>query len=122
MELEDFAQAILDHALALPETWEDHPWGESAIKVRKKAFLFSGFSTEDAFGISLKLPQSAAEVLEWELASPTGYGLGKHGWVSIRWSRSDALPLALAAVLPLIEESYAVVAPKTVVKKWLANR
>ena len=28
------------HALAFPEATEDFPWGERAIKVRGKAFLF----------------------------------------------------------------------------------
>jgi hypothetical protein len=27
-------------ALAYPEAWEDHPWGETVVKVRAKIFLF----------------------------------------------------------------------------------
>jgi len=44
-------------ALALPETHEDHPWGDTLIKVRGKTFVFMGES-DDGFGLSVKLPQS----------------------------------------------------------------
>ena len=29
-------------ALGLPEAWEDHPWGETVVKVAKKVFVFFG--------------------------------------------------------------------------------
>ena len=32
--------ALRKAALAYPETREDHPWGESAFKVKEKVFLF----------------------------------------------------------------------------------
>ncbi len=40
--LEDAENMLRSYALSLPEAWEDHPWGETAIKVRKKVFLFMG--------------------------------------------------------------------------------
>lgn len=115
MDLEDFGNAIREHGLALPEAWEDHPWGESALKVRKKVFVFNGFPEPDRYTLSVKLPRSAADVLTWENAKPTGYGLGRHGWVSIGWDRGAALDLE--AVLALVDESYRAVAPKTLVKR-----
>ena len=33
-------------ALAYPETREDHPWGEIAIKVKGKVFVFMGYSED----------------------------------------------------------------------------
>ncbi len=115
MELEEFGDALRAYALSLPEAWEDHPWGESAIKIRKKVFVFNGFSTPDRYGLSVKLPESATDELTWANAKPTGYGLGRSGWVSIGWDRGDAVDPA--AIEPLIRESYRAVAPKTLAKK-----
>src|SRR3954471_15465163 len=69
-------------ALAFPEATEDFPWGERAIKVRGKAFLFLR-AEGDAVSFSVKLPHAAAEALELPNVEPTGYGLGKHGWVTV---------------------------------------
>lgn len=120
MELEDFAKQVVALALEFPEAWQDSPWGDVAVKVRKKAILFGGWPTEDRFSISLKLPESGADVLEWEHAAPTGYGLGRHGWVSIGFPRGEAHDLE--ALRPLLEESFQAVAPKTLVKQWRASR
>ena len=48
-------------------------------------------------------------------ATPTGYGLGKSGWVSAHFVASDDPPLAL--LREWIDESYRAVAPKTMVAK-----
>ena len=42
-------------ALAYPEAWEDHLWGETVIKVRAKIFLFL-HEGEDGLRLSVKLP------------------------------------------------------------------
>src|SRR5262252_3733245 len=68
-------------ALAYPESWEDHPWGETVIKVKTKIFLFL-FEDEDGLRVSLKLPRSREFALEYPFTKPTGYGLGKAGWVT----------------------------------------
>ena len=68
-------------ALAFPEATEDFPWGERAIKVRGKAFLFLR-AEGTTVSFSVKLPQTAAEALELPYVEPTHYGLGKHGWVT----------------------------------------
>jgi len=96
-------------ALALPETTEDFPWGERAIKVRGKAFLFLR-AQGTGVSFSVKLPHSAAEALERPDAEPTHYGLGKHGWVTFTVDASRALPIATFAAW--LTESYRAVAPK----------
>lgn len=104
-------EALLHHALALPEAWEDNPWGERAIKVRKKVFVFSGYTEdEDRFGLSLKLPLSREAALALPGAAPTGYGLGKAGWVSLGFRAGQEVPLD--TLMEWIEESYRAVAPK----------
>ena len=104
--------ALLAFALRLPEAFEDHPWGETVVKVRKKVFVFLGHA--ESFGLSVKLPQSAFEALLLPFTEPTGYGLGKSGWVTARFERDAAIPLTL--LREWIEESYRAVAPKTRVK------
>ena len=96
-------------ALAYPEAYEEMPWGHSAIKVRKKVFLFMGTS-EGRFSLSVKLPHSHPAALLLPFAEPTGYGLGKSGWVSARFDAADLPPLPM--LREWIEESYRAVAPK----------
>jgi len=79
-------------ALAFPEAAEDFPWGERAIKVRGKAFLFMR-AEGDTVSFSVKLPHSAAEALELPYVEPTHYGLGKHGWVTASVDGGRAAPL-----------------------------
>ena len=70
-------------ALSFPGAWADEPWGDYAVKVGKKIFVFlSGpDSTEPA--ITVKVPESRDHALSYPEAFPTGYGLGKHGWVTL---------------------------------------
>lgn len=105
---------IRKFAFSMPEAWEDHPWGESVAKVGKKVFVFFGHSA-DTFGMSVKLPKSGRDVLGESFAEPTGYGLGKGGWVTVRFGEKDDLPVG--PMLEWIEESYRAVAPKKLSKK-----
>lgn len=107
-------ETIRKAALAYPETHEDHPWGEIAIKVKGKVFVFMG-ADENGFGFSVKLPKSGPMVLKKKFAEPTHYGLGKSGWVSCKFSRDSDVPLKDA--LKWLEESFRAVAPKRVLEK-----
>jgi predicted DNA-binding protein (MmcQ/YjbR family) len=96
-------------ALSFPETREDFPWGESAIKVRSKTFLFMRDS-DVGLSLSVKLPQSREFALEYPFAQPTGYGLGKSGWVTARFAPKEKPPLDVLEAW--IGESYRAIAPK----------
>jgi hypothetical protein len=78
-----------------------------------------GTTDDGGFGLSVKLPASAPMALLLPFASPTGYGLGKSGWVSARFSPSESPPLDLLRAW--IDESYRAIAPKTLVKKLPAT-
>ena len=99
-------------ALAYPESHEDSPWGECAIKVRKKVFLFMSRGG-DGLSLSVKLPTSNHEALLLPFTEPTHYGLGKHGWVSASFAAGAAPPIPI--IEAWIEESYRAVAPKKLV-------
>jgi predicted DNA-binding protein (MmcQ/YjbR family) len=105
-------------ALAFPETREDHPWGESAFKVRDKVFLFMS-EAEEQLRLTVKLPESRGFALLLPFAQPTGYGLGKSGWVTASFGPEDSIPLPM--LLDWMEESFCAVAPKKVVVS-LTNR
>ena len=106
------ADRIRSFAFALPEAWEDHPWGESVAKVGKKVFVFFGTTDGDEpFGFSVKLPISNDEALSMPFTEPTGYGLESGHWVTVR--PPDDIPVDL--LLAWIEESYRTVAPKSLV-------
>lgn len=99
-------------ALAYPETTEEFPWGDRVVKVKGKVFVFMGVDAEGAFGCSLKLPRSHTLALELPFAAPTGYGLGKSGWVSLRGPELEEAPFEMLA--EWLEESFRAVAPKKV--------
>jgi predicted DNA-binding protein (MmcQ/YjbR family) len=100
---------LREFALGLPGAWEDFPWGEVVIKVNKKVFVFLG--TEDAEAVAMSVKLTDHDLHEHALslpgAAPTGYGLGRAGWVSVPLAAAEA-----DVLLDWIEESYRTVAPK----------
>ena len=88
--------------------------GEPTFRVRGKNFVFAA---QDASGISVKLPkeEAAAVIATDKTAEPTGYGLGRHGWVSVTLGQKPS-----AARWTQVEEwvrtSYTMVAPKALAR------
>ena len=103
-------EKVLAFALSLPETVEEHPWGEDVVKVRGKIFVFVGASGSRR--ISVKLAESHAHALAIDGAEPTGYGLGKAGWVTVPVRGPG---VSLGVLRDWVEESYRIVAPKRLV-------
>lgn len=100
--------------LSYPEAHEDHPWGESVIKVRKKVFVFLGVAGPE-LSFSVKLPESQDFALILPNTQPTGYGLGKSGWITVRFRSSEKPPMDI--IEEWIDESYRAVAPKKLIKQ-----
>ena len=99
------------YALSLPEAWEDFPWGEPVIKVRKKIFLFLGHRDGAGLTLSVKLSdQRQAEALSLPFVRPTGYGLGRSGWITAAFQPGET-PLT-GWLIDWIRDSYRAVAPK----------
>jgi predicted DNA-binding protein (MmcQ/YjbR family) len=109
---QEIETALRDYALGFPEAVEEFPWGERAIKVKGKAFLFMRASAEEV-SFSVKLPHSRFFVLDMPNTEPTHYGLGKHGWVTARFA--GAPKASLDTYKMWVEESYRAVAPKKLV-------
>lgn len=96
------------------EAWGDEP----TFRVRGKTFIFTDPEVQ---ALSVKLPkeEAAAVVATDPFAEPTGYGLGRHGWVSVRiggggrdrWEQVEEW----------VRTSYVLVAPKSLGKVVLAE-
>jgi predicted DNA-binding protein (MmcQ/YjbR family) len=103
--------ALRDLALGLPEAAEEFPWGDRVVKVRGKIFVFLGRASDgDGLSVTVKLPASRDYALDRDFAAPTGYGLGRAGWVTCRFAAADPVPLDLLKAW--LHESYRAVAPK----------
>lgn len=107
-------EALRRLALRYPEVHEDFPWGERALKVNKKVFLFLRYGAGQ-LSLALKLPTSQGTALMFPFARPTGYGLGKAGWVSAQFERGSRPPLPLLKAW--LDESYHAVAPRRLAAK-----
>ena len=113
--LESLELELRDLALTYPETREDHPWGHRAIKVKEKVFVFlGGEKNVKELSISVKLPQSRDMATDLPFAEPTGYGMGKHGWVTARFDKVSDVPMDLLRAW--IDESFRAIAPKRLLK------
>ena len=110
-------RALAKLAAAYPETVEDHPWDHRAFKIRGKTFVWLSGDAE-RFNVTVKLPDSGVLALELPFCQPSGYGLGKSGWVTASFAPGDEVPVGLIA--EWLAESFAAVAPKRVVAAWRA--
>jgi predicted DNA-binding protein (MmcQ/YjbR family) len=105
--------ALLAFALSLPEASEEWPWGERVVKVRGKIFVFLGMVEAD-FRLGVKLPISAEMALTLPFCQPSGYGLGRAGWITARFPPGEKPPVDL--LRGWIEQSYRAIAPKRLAK------
>ena len=74
------------------------------MKVGKKIFAFFGETT-----LTLKLVEAHEAAMSVPGAAPTGYGMGKAGWVTMPLD-GDIPPLDI--LYDWLEESYRIIAPK----------
>jgi predicted DNA-binding protein (MmcQ/YjbR family) len=105
-KLEEIVARLPEAARVDIEAWG----GEPTFRVRGKNFVFS---SPEATTVTVKLPaeEALAVVASDSHAEPTGYGLGRHGWVSI------AVPTRTGAarwreIEEWVRTSYILVAPK----------
>ena len=99
--------------LAYPGAHTKSPWpGHLDLAVNDKTFAYLSLEGEP-LGISCKLPRSRDVALMLPFASPTGYGLGKSGWVSARFEGGEEPPVDM--LKEWIDESYRAQAPKRLV-------
>ena len=105
---------LRDFALKYPDAIEEFPWGERVIKVNKKVFVFIS-RYQGSLRISTTLPDSGVAALTLPFTEPTGYGLGKSGWVTAHFDDDGKAPVEL--LCSWIDESYRAVAPRRLVDR-----
>ena len=104
---------LREFGLKYPGTHFKSPWpGHMDLAVKDKTFAYLSIEGEP-FGISCKLPQSCSMALMLPFTEPTGYGLGKSGWVSAKFPKDKLLPVQMLKMW--IDESYRAQAPKKLV-------
>ena len=106
--------ALREYALGFPESYEEFPWGERAFKVKGKVFTFM-YAEPGRISMTVKLPASREFAVMFPFAEPSGYGLGKSGWVTTRLQQGVTAPLSLLKAW--IDESYRAIAPKALVAR-----
>ena len=105
--------------LAYPGAHTKSPWpGHMDLAVNDKTFAYMSCEG-DPFSISCKLPHSHLTALLLPFAQPTGYGLGKSGWVSATFPDGQLPPEDL--LRDWIDESYRAQAPKKLLAQLLAS-
>ena len=110
---------LREFGLAYPGAHTKSPWpGHLDLAVKDKTFAYLSVEGEP-FSISCKLPQSNAAALTLPFAQPTGYGLGKSGWVSAQFPEGQMPPKDLLKAW--IDESYRAQAPKKLVASLAAS-
>ncbi|WP_330261401.1 MmcQ/YjbR family DNA-binding protein [Streptomyces sp. NBC_00539] len=113
-------QQVREFALGLPEAVEEFPWGpgDCVVKVNKKIFVFLGNTDgPQPPGLSVKLKDEAlhGHAMTFPGAEPTGYGLGRAGWVTLSLGGTGAPPAEV--LCEWVEESYRTVALKRHIKE-----
>lgn len=95
------------------------PWpGHLDLAVHGKTYAYLS-APGDPPHVSLKLPFSSALALSLPGSAPTGYGLGKSGWVSLSFDGHPVPPLAMLE--EWLDESYRAQAPKKLLAQFGAN-
>jgi len=105
--------------LTLPGAHSKSPWPEhDDLAVKDKTFAYLPAKGRP-FSLSCKLPATGFEALRLPFAEPTGYGLGKSGWVSFNPGEDD-IP-DIEQLKDWVEESYRAQAPRKLVKEYDAR-
>ncbi len=105
------ASELRTYALGFPAAYEEFPWGERAYKVTKKIFAIMNVDADARrLSLTVKLGDAHDAALALEFANPTGYNLGRSGWVTSIFEHDATVPTAI--LRDWIFESYTLVAPK----------
>jgi hypothetical protein len=90
------------------------PWpGHADLAVNDKTFAYLNAPGEGDPHVGCKLVHSSDVALLLPFVTPTGYGLGKGGWVNADFKPNDTVPLEL--LKEWLDESYRAQAPKKLV-------
>lgn len=112
---DEVLRTLRAHFLAYPGARTRSPWPEHEdLALGDKTFAF--LPAEGCpFSLSVKLPYTGEVALDLPYAAPTGYGLGRSGWVTFTPAEDEIPPLD--QLKEWIDESYRARAPRKLVKE-----
>ncbi len=113
----EVAQALQQVALAYPEVTETPSCVNRSFKARKKSFLFLGEKPDGMLRLMVKL-EDAKTIAEAEAAAkdnPDGWSVNGPGWITGNFT-NDTAP-AVETMTGWIDESFRLLAPKTLLKQ-----
>lgn len=113
------AHAWFEQAMGYPDTTASGACMRTAIRIRKKGFIYIGVKDSE-YNALFKLGPSLDEASALAAQSPANYQVGKGGWVTVRFALDATPPDGLMA--RWMDEAFRVSAPKTVLKAWEAAR
>jgi predicted DNA-binding protein (MmcQ/YjbR family) len=95
-------------ALALPETYEDSPWGHPVFKVADNRMFAAMSATNTAVRLTVKLTAEEREIAMLLPFVEKAKYVGRYGWVTAVVSDDESLE----AALEWVRESYWLRAPE----------
>lgn len=96
------------------------PWpGHMDLAVKDKTFAYLSAPGAETPHVGCKLVHSSDVALLLPFTSPTGYGLGKSGWVDADFKPNDTIPVEL--MKEWLDESYRAQAPKKLIAQLDAS-
>ena len=105
---------IHDYAMNLPEVVDTDSCNKTAYKAGKKSFLFVGIK-DDSYNVMVKLYESLEQAEAFAKENPENCTVGTHGWTTLKFPSDEGLEDDVLRAW--IEESFRLLAPKSLVTK-----
>lgn len=109
------AQALQEFASSYPEVNESPSCVNRSFKARKKSFMFLGEKPDGMLRLMVKLDDGIESAQAVASENPDGWKVGGPGWVTGNFTDDTAPPLE--TLTAWIDESYRLLAPKTLVEQ-----
>jgi predicted DNA-binding protein (MmcQ/YjbR family) len=107
VQVRAYADRIRAVALALPETYEDEPWGHPVFKVGANQMFASMSLGEGAVHLTVKLTAEEREIAMLLPFVTIARYVGRYGWITAEVTDEESLE----AALEWLRESYWLKAP-----------
>jgi predicted DNA-binding protein (MmcQ/YjbR family) len=115
----DLCHSLERYALNYPETVLGTSCKKTAVKARKKSFLFI-LADETQCELMFKLEASLDQARALAASNPANCVVGDTGWVTIKTQDKGLVPEE--TLKAWVEESFRLLAPKTLVKQMELDR
>lgn len=109
------ARELQAFASTYPEVTESPSCVNRSFKARKKGFMFLGEKPDGTLRLMVKLDDGVGSAESVADADPDGWNVAGPGWITGNFTDATAPPIE--TMKDWIDESYRLLAPKTLVKQ-----